>query len=232
MQTQLSHEHTQAAVAHLGPSHHARIKGRWLNAGAAQAAASSKHASSGASHASVPHAQPVSGTSHTQAAQPSSGPSPRGPDPHPADCITIDTGSSPWDGPHPGLAAGQGTFGPGPARRAPIGIVRLPASLTAPRRRGRNPPRHAGGFGATHPSASTSHEASHQDSALPTGASKHAGQQPEQHSTQQQQQGQFLGPPERQSSVQGMTEQDMHSSGLPQLGERVVSAVPVPAQHH
>ncbi len=42
--------------------------------------------------------------------------------------ITIDD-SSPWDGPHPGLAAGQARLGTDSAHRAPIGIVRLPASL-------------------------------------------------------------------------------------------------------
>lgn len=60
---------------------------------------------------------------------------------------TVIDSSSPWDGPHPGLAADRangGAIGSRPLRTAPIGIVRLPASLQAPRRRGRRPPRHAG----------------------------------------------------------------------------------------
>lgn len=53
-----------------------------------------------------------------------------------AESIIIDS-TSPWDGPHPGLAAENPSVGSAHRlRRAPIGIVRLPASLLAPRRRG------------------------------------------------------------------------------------------------
>ena len=58
-----------------------------------------------------------------------------------ADSIIIDS-TSPWDGPHPGLAAENASFGSAHrVRRAPIGMVRLPASLLAPRCRGVRPPR-------------------------------------------------------------------------------------------
>ena len=58
-----------------------------------------------------------------------------------AESIIIDS-TSPWDGPHPGLAAEHASVGSAHhVRRAPIGIVRLPASLLAPRRRGVRPPR-------------------------------------------------------------------------------------------
>ncbi len=61
--------------------------------------------------------------------------------PNMAESIIIDS-TSPWDGPHPGLAAGHAGVGSArQVRRAPIGIVRLPASLLAPRRRGVRPPR-------------------------------------------------------------------------------------------
>ncbi|DBA80626.1 TPA: hypothetical protein ACH3X1_007876 [Trebouxia sp. C0004] len=60
---------------------------------------------------------------------------------HMAESTIIDS-ISPWDGPHPGLAAGHASVGSAhQVRRAPIGIVRLPASLLAPRRRGLRPPR-------------------------------------------------------------------------------------------
>lgn len=65
-------------------------------------------------------------------------------DPHPGqppsgDSILIDSSGS-WDGPHPGLAAAQGSSSTalhartGPAR-APLGIVRLPGNLVAGRER-------------------------------------------------------------------------------------------------
>ena len=60
---------------------------------------------------------------------------------------TVIDSTSPWDGPHPGLAADRANGGPTgsrPLRTAPIGIVRLPTSLQPPRRRARRPPRHAG----------------------------------------------------------------------------------------
>lgn len=58
-----------------------------------------------------------------------------------AESIIIDS-TSPWDGPHPGLAVGHTSVGPArQVRRAPIGIVRLPASLLAPQRRVLRPPR-------------------------------------------------------------------------------------------
>jgi len=58
-----------------------------------------------------------------------------------ADSIIIDS-TSPWDGPHPGLAAENASVGSArQVRRAPIGIVRLPASLLAPQRRVLRPPR-------------------------------------------------------------------------------------------
>jgi len=60
---------------------------------------------------------------------------------HMAESTIIDS-ISPWDGPHPGLAVGQASVGPArQVRRAPIGIVRLPASLLAPQRRVLRPPR-------------------------------------------------------------------------------------------
>ena len=56
--------------------------------------------------------------------------------PHSGDSILIES-SSPWDGPHPGLAAAQGNPGNPHARTgpapAPLGIVRLPANMVAAR---------------------------------------------------------------------------------------------------
>ena len=53
---------------------------------------------------------------------------------HMGNNIIIDS-SSCWDGPHPGLAAGQASLGNRSVRRAPVGMVRLPVSLLAPERR-------------------------------------------------------------------------------------------------
>ncbi len=76
-----------------------------------------------------------------------------------AESIIIDS-TSPWDGPHPGLAAENASFGSAhQVRRAPIGIVRLPASLLAPRRRGVRPPRppRGGGGGSSRQPVSDTH---------------------------------------------------------------------------
>jgi len=76
-----------------------------------------------------------------------------------AESIIIDS-TSPWDGPHPGLAAENPSVGSAlRVRRAPIGIVRLPASLLAPRRRGVRPPRapRGGGGGSSRQPVSNTH---------------------------------------------------------------------------
>lgn len=68
---------------------------------------------------------------------------------HSGDSILIDSSGS-WDGPHPGLAAAQGSSSTalrartGPAR-APLGIVRLPANLVAARERHGRPARYVFG---------------------------------------------------------------------------------------
>ncbi|KAL3145912.1 hypothetical protein ABBQ38_015280 [Trebouxia sp. C0009 RCD-2024] len=86
--------------------------------------------------------------------------------PHHGDFIFIDSSSSPWDGPHPGLAAPQaGPSNLGP-RRAPLGIVRLPANLVGSRARHIRPPRQGGHHSSTPASESrVSHQAAVQDDA-------------------------------------------------------------------
>ncbi|KAL3155874.1 hypothetical protein ABBQ32_012876 [Trebouxia sp. C0010 RCD-2024] len=91
-------------------------------------------------------AQSASNTSRNSSAANLSPPTrppslPGGQTPHHANSIFIESSSSPWDGPHPGLAAPQADPSNLRPRRAPLGIVRLPANLVGSRARHIRTPR-------------------------------------------------------------------------------------------
>ncbi|DBB03686.1 TPA: hypothetical protein ACH3X3_011009 [Trebouxia sp. C0006] len=167
-----------------------------------------------------------------------------------ADSIIIDS-TSPWDGPHPGLAAENASFGSAHrVRIAPIGMVRLPASLLAPRRRGVRPPRpprgvdggssrqpvsdthRSGAHSDVHnsqagpPSASVGSHASPQDPAMSGSHFMRADQGESSHNHHHQQQQQ------QQSDIIGVTEQTENNRGLSQSGSQEEASGSLSQQGH